>query len=162
MSEAMKRHKSLYPLSHDHHHALVQARQLSLASAQAGQDVPVAAAVRFIEFWEAILQKHFRQEEEILLPVLEKYVAQDCAEIAKTLSQHEELRRLIAALNGELAQRTGIDTTLLGQVGSALADHIRFEENALFPLIEASVPEQALWQINERLTRDEGLAREEI
>jgi len=156
MPEAMKRHKSLYPLSHDHHHALVQARRLSLAGAQAGQGARRVTAERFIEFWESDLQRHFRQEEEILLPVLGKYVARDCAEILKTLGQHDEIRRMIAALDRALAQRADADAGLLGWLGGLLAEHIRFEENELFPLVEARVPEETLWQINEQLTRGEG------
>jgi len=152
----MKRHKSLYPLSHDHHHALVQARELNLASAEAGQDASDAAAERFAEFWESDLQRHFRQEEQILLPALEKYVPPNCAEIAKTLREHEEIRRLVAALNRGLTQRVGADRGQLGQLGGRLAEHIRFEENELFPLVEARVPERALWQINEQLARREG------
>jgi hemerythrin-like domain-containing protein len=150
----MKRHKSLYPLSHDHHHALVQARQLNLAGAQTGQDVPRAAAEQFMSFWEGDLQNHFRQEEDILLPVLETYVAQDCAEIRETLRQHTEIRRLIDALNTELTSHGAINAVLLGQIGGALTDHIRFEENELFPVVEAFVPEKTLWEINEQLRRD--------
>src|SRR5262245_46458605 len=139
----MKRHKSLYPLSHDHHHALVQARQMNLASVQTIQDASHAAAEQFIAFWEGDLQNHFRQEEEILLPVLETYVAQDCAEIRETLRQHTGIRRLIDALNTELTRHGAIDPVLLGQIGGALTDHIRFEENELFPVVEACVPENA-------------------
>src|SRR5215471_1741993 len=116
MVEVMKRHKSLYPLSHDHHHALVQARQLNLASAQTAQNASREAAEQFVAFWEDDLQNHFRQEEEILLPVLEKYAPQECAEIRETLRQHSEIRRLIDALNAELTRHGAIDAGLLGQI----------------------------------------------
>ena len=150
----MKRHKGLHPLSHDHHHALVQARQLNLAGAQTEQGVAHAAAEQFIAFWEGDLQNHFRQEEDILLPVLETYVARDCAEIRETLKQHTEIRRLIDELKTELTRHGAIDAVLLGQIGGALTDHIRFEENELFPVVEARVPERELWEINEKLKRD--------
>jgi iron-sulfur cluster repair protein YtfE (RIC family) len=149
----MKRHKSLYPLSHDHHHGLFEARLLSLADEQAGQDSPGALANRFIEFWESDLQRHFQQEEEIVLPVIEQYKSPDSAEVKETLRQHDEIRRLIAEVKGKLAQQAGIDAALLRQLGDALRDHIRYEENELFPVLEACVPEKVLWQINEQLTK---------
>jgi hemerythrin-like domain-containing protein len=154
--EDMKRHKSLYPLSHDHHHGLVHARQLSLAGAQAERDSSEATAERFIEFWESDLQRHFQQEEEIVLPLLDQYVTSECAEVRETLRQHTEIRRLIAGLNSEPEKQEVPDLGLLSQIGDALRDHIRFEENELFPILEATVPEKALWQMNEQLTRGRG------
>lgn len=148
----MQRHRSLYPLSHEHHHGLVQARQLRLASVQTGPASPAVAAEQFIEFWERELQRHFRQEEERVLPLIEKYAAGSYDKVGETLRQHAEIKQLVAALNAELAQGAGIDPGLLGQLGNALREHIRFEESVLFPLLEESVPETVLWQMNEQLT----------
>jgi hypothetical protein len=51
----MKRHQSLYPLSHNHHHALVQALNLDKAGAgddQAGvREAAVEASVPEEELW---------------------------------------------------------------------------------------------------------------
>src|SRR5262249_47162435 len=105
----MKRHKSLYPLSHDHHHGLVQAWQLCFAGAQAEQDSSNTTAARFIDFWKRDLDKHFQQEEEIVLPILEKYLSQDCAESREALRQHHEIRLLISALNRAMADHAVID-----------------------------------------------------
>jgi hemerythrin-like domain-containing protein len=149
----MKRHRSLYPLSSDHHHGLVEARKLSLAGAPAERDSFDVLAQHFIEFWEGNLQRHFQQEEEIVLPMSEQYVAPDCPEVRETLKQHGEIRQLIAEVNRKLAQHAGIEPALLKQLGDALRDHIRYEENELFPVLEACVPENVLWQINGRLTK---------
>src|SRR5262245_8526089 len=147
----MKRHKSLYPLSHDHHHGLVQARQLCLADARNVQNSPDEAAERFIDFWNRDLQRHFQEEEEIVLPILEKYLSSDGAEFGETRTQHHEIRGLISILNRAMMDHTRIEPGLLRQLGEALRDHIRFEEHQLFPILEASVPEKALWELNERL-----------
>ena len=68
----MKRHQSLYPLSHDHHHALVQALTLDKAGTDGDQAVIREAAARFADFWRSDLQRHFAQEEQIVLPLLAK------------------------------------------------------------------------------------------
>jgi hemerythrin-like domain-containing protein len=144
----MQRHASLHPLSRDHHHGLVQARKLVRAGADL--DSFATAAADFIAFWEHDLERHFRQEEEVLLPTVAKYLVADGDKVSTTRRQHEEIRRLIAALN--TVRQTGCDPGLLAQLGAALREHIRFEENELFPLIERCVPEEVLWRLSEWLT----------
>jgi hemerythrin-like domain-containing protein len=148
----MKRHRSLYPLSSDHHHGLVEARKLILGGAPAEGGNIEALARHFIEFWEGDMQRHFRQEEEIVLPMSEQYVAPDCVEVRETLKQHAEIRQLITELNRKLERLDAIEPAFVKQLGDLLRDHIRYEENELFPLLEACVPENVLWKINERLT----------
>src|SRR6266542_5670451 len=95
----MKRHQSLYPLSHDHHHALVPALTLDQAGAGDDQAGLREAASRFADFWRSDLQRHFAQEEQIVLPLLAKYKAADADEIRETLEQHSAIARLIGELN---------------------------------------------------------------
>lgn len=146
----MKRHASLHPLSRDHHHALVQARELRRAAARANEASWAAAAANFISFWERELERHFQQEEEVLLPATVEYLAVDDDQISTTLAQHAAIRRLVGTLNN--TPRAEYDARLLDQLGAALNEHIRFEENELFPLIEQCVPEEVLWRIAEQLT----------
>jgi Hemerythrin HHE cation binding domain len=71
----MKRHPALVPLSHDHHHALVEARRLRQAA-----DAPdaAAAAAAFLRFFAQETVPHFREEEELLFPsVIEFEEARD-------------------------------------------------------------------------------------
>ncbi len=148
----MKRHRSLYPLSHDHHHALVEARNLDVAGAGGDQDGLREAAVRFAGFWESDLQKHFAQEEQIVLPLLASYTSADGDEIRQTLEQHSAITRLIGELNEKLARREAIEASLLINLADSLRRHIRYEEGELFPAVEASVPEAELWLMNRRLS----------
>ncbi len=147
----MKRHQSLHPLSRDHHHALVQARNLSLAAAANDSDKLAQAAARFAGFWETDLQGHFAQEEQIVLPLLAKHASPESDEIRETLRQHVEITRLISELNGKLARREMIEANLLDALGEALRRHIRFEESEMFPKLEASVPEEELERMREQL-----------
>src|SRR5215211_7699227 len=66
---AMKRHPSLSPFSDDHHQGLVNARRLRRsASGEGGSSAD--SARDFLEFWQRDTSRHFRKEEEVLLPVL--------------------------------------------------------------------------------------------
>ncbi len=141
----MKRHKSLHPLSWDHHHALVEARHLRLAENER------EAAHRFIEFWQQSLQNHFREEEEILLPLFARFTQSDRAEIVETLSQHVAIRRRIEEVIEHLSSGAMIDAASLRELASALESHIRFEENELFPAIESAVAEEELWRMHSQL-----------
>jgi iron-sulfur cluster repair protein YtfE (RIC family) len=148
----MKRHQSLYPLSHDHHHALVQALNLDKAGGGGDQAGLREAAARFADFWKSDLQRHFAQEERIILPLLAKYKSADAAEIRDTLEQHYAIARLIGELNEKLTRPETIEASLLTNLAESLRRHIRFEESELFPAVEASVPEEELWLMNMRLS----------
>lgn len=103
-------------------------------------------------FWEASLDRHFRQEEEILLPVFSKYSSADRAEIVETLAQHRELRQTCGRLKLNIDEQTASAAGGL-ELAELLVEHIRYEESDLFPAIEKAVPEAELWEINRLLIR---------
>jgi len=148
----MKRHRSLYPLSHDHHHALVQARNLELAGTDENQGSLRSAATQFAGFWKSDLQRHFAQEEQIVLPLLARHTLAGGEEIRETLEQHAAIVRLIEELNEKLARRETIEASRLINLAESLRHHIRYEESELFPALEASIPEEKLWLMNGRLS----------
>ncbi len=150
----MKRHQSLYPLSRDHHHALVQARNLEIAAAANDPDISKRAAERFAAFWESDLQWHFSQEERFVLPLLAKHKSPDSDEVRETLNQHAEIRLMVDEMNDKLMRQAWIEAHLLGALGESLRRHVRFEENYLFPALETSAPEEELWRMNEQLEQD--------
>lgn len=143
----MKRHPSLHPLSRDHHHALVQARALSLAVSETDSEALRQAAANFTDFWESDLQAHFSQEEQFVLPLLPP----DETEVRETLRQHADIRRLKEELSDGLARQKKIEANLLGALGEALRQHIRFEENELFPALEALATDEEMRRMNEQL-----------
>lgn len=123
----MKRHPALVALSHDHHHALVEARRLRRA-ATADED-PRDAVAAFLRFFYSITVPHFREEEETLFPLV---VDLDSARplLVEALLDHQRLHALAAVLAGHADART------MREVGERLEAHVRFEERQLFPLIE--------------------------
>ena len=63
----MKRHRALIPLSHDHPHALVEARRLRRA---AGGNDATGASRAFLRFFADESTRHFRDEEERVFPAV--------------------------------------------------------------------------------------------
>ena len=126
----MKRDEALAPLSHDHHEALYRALRLRRAT---GED---AAAVRedVLSFWSERGARHFRIEEEILLPGCAHRVDPASAAVAQVLTDHVWIRARIDRLE---AGRLDLDQ--MRELGERLDAHIRHEERVLFPMIEESV-----------------------
>lgn len=141
----MKRHPALAALSRDHHHALVLAQRLR----RTGESDAADAAAAFLQHWTEEERLHFRLEEEVLLPAYAGYGDPDHPAIVRTLLDHVRIRRDVERLGD------GTDLELLHELGARLADHVRLEENELFPLVERTLPEPALAALGERL-RDHG------
>lgn len=137
----MKRHQALIPLSHDHHHTLVEARHL-----HRGADAPdpIAAVTAFLAFFTASVVPHFREEEELLFPhVAEAEEAEKL--VVRALLEHQRLHAAAAELRELLRERD--DRVLvrpMRDLAGLLEAHVRFEERQLFPLIEELVSEEAL------------------
>lgn len=129
----MKRAPALQPLSREHLGALIVARELRDA------EDPGAAARRFLEFWDADGQRHFRIEEEVLLPGWAAAAEVDRPGVARMLEEHLAIRREALRLRaGELS------LAQIRELGTLLHDHVRFEERQLFPAAEAALDAAAL------------------
>lgn len=127
----MKRSLALIPLSHDHHQALFVAKLLRDAPGSADRGESALSA--FLEFWSSEGEKHFRVEEAVLVPGagLPEHVAVE--ELNRMRDEHVRIRGLVYALSGDAEPEE------LAELGQVLADHVRFEERELFPLIEESL-----------------------
>jgi quercetin dioxygenase-like cupin family protein/hemerythrin-like domain-containing protein len=121
----VRRHPALVPLSHDHHHALVQARRLRREGA--------AAAREFLRFFASETTRHFREEEELVFPLLYEDEPEQLREV---LLQHQRLRALARRL------RDGEDVAR--ELADLLEAHIRLEERDVFELVQRLVPEERL------------------
>jgi hemerythrin-like domain-containing protein len=132
----MKRSTALIPLSRDHHHALVIAARLTRAT----PETAAAAREAFLEYWEQAGRRHFREEEEILLPAYAAHGDPHHQTVARVLCEHVDIRARADAL--ARAPEPAVDA--LQDLGSALATHVRLEERGLFPLIEQTLPEADL------------------
>lgn len=144
----MKRHKSLYSLSHDHHQGLILAQQLKKGAPQyKGIPSTLEAKKEYtLEFYKSELVKHFKDEEEILFPVVIKKDEKVDKLIAEIVSEHRKMESLVNDL-----KKTEHFETVLDELGSLLEKHIRKEERKLFPKIQALFSEKELTHIGESL-----------
>jgi hemerythrin-like domain-containing protein len=153
----MKRHPSLHPLSQHHHFALIQALEMRRA-AEALAEKRVAAVQRqvekFVRFWHKSGQVHFREEEEVLLPAYARYKRLDKdAEVMRILADHAEIRAAAHDFEERLAAKIPIRAEEIAGLGKLLHDHVRLEENELFPRIEKTLDEEQLDAMGRGLTR---------
>ena len=143
----MKRHPSLHALSEHHHHALVQALQIKRLAGEPAAEREAHAretARAFLLFWRRAGRKHFREEEEILLPAYSRHVPlQTDAAVVRMLAEHAVIRSRIDDLSRLLAAGEAVEVPLT-DLGLALHDHVRLEENEVFPRIEAALSEDEL------------------
>jgi hemerythrin-like domain-containing protein len=152
----VKRHKSLHALSQHHHFALIQA--LFIRRAQKEPAAKRAAALRraaekFLRFWEKAGKVHFREEEEVLLPAYARHTRLDeDAEVMRMLADHAEIRAHVARLGELLAAGAPVEAEIV-VLGRRLNDHVRLEENTIFPRIERALGEGELSAIGRTLTR---------
>lgn len=131
----MKRHSALQSLSREHHGALVLALACTRAASSGSDEKIRAACERVVHQFDTDLEPHFRQEEEVLLPLL-RDAGQDEL-VHRTLDDHTRLRTMAKALCAR-------DTLCLEEFGKTLSDHVRFEEQELFPTAEQVVPSELL------------------
>ncbi|HKA52662.1 MAG TPA: hemerythrin domain-containing protein [Candidatus Binatia bacterium] len=137
-----KRHPSLIPLSHDHHHGLVLAFRLreGLPRSRRPGDNPQGQAADTVRFFHNNLVAHFRAEEEVLFPAVRACVPHAVTMLNTLVAEHGEMRAQVETL----AHASPDDVTLqtrLKAFADLLERHIRREERGLFPLYEAHISE---------------------
>jgi hypothetical protein len=124
----MKRAEALRPLSREHQGALAVAKRLS--DAEDGE----AATAALLEFWRADGRRHFRIEEEVLLPGWALAAEVNRAGVERMLREHLEIRRQV--LQAEAGE---VELGELRALCGLLHDHVRFEERELFVEVEAAL-----------------------
>lgn len=129
----MRRHTSLTPLTHDHHHALAQARRLRSSSKLEQSEWPQVTQ-EFLSFFDSDTLAHFKEEEDIIFPLV---VGDPQAGplVAQALEEHVRIKALVERLRDELHGGSPTLQTMVA-VADLLQEHIRLEEKELFPLIE--------------------------
>ncbi len=151
----MKRHSALHPLSQHHHFALMEALFIRRALKEPAARRPKAleAVVRkFLRFWKKSGQQHFREEEEVLLPAWSRHVRVDREPLlTRLLEEHAQIRAQIADLEAALESEQSIEEPA-AELARLLHDHVRFEENEVFPRAEQFLSEKELAALGRGLT----------
>ena len=122
----LQRHASLQPFSRDHFMGLKAANGLLQAADNAAR---IAATTYFHQCWDAEIAAHFREEEELLIPLMLD------SEIRQMRYEHDRIRNLVAA-DRQRGVNTPPSSTWCATLGRELHDHIRWEERVLFGAIQ--------------------------
>ncbi len=153
----MKRHPSLHPLSQHHHFALIQALEMRRAAGAPAEKRNAAVerqADKFVAFWHKTGIVHFREEEEVLLPAYARHTRLDQdAGIMRLLADHAEIRAAVQDFERRRAKNRPIEAEAMARLAKLLHDHVRFEENVVFPHIERVLGEENLDAVGRGLTR---------
>jgi quercetin dioxygenase-like cupin family protein len=133
------------PLSHDHQHGLVVARHLRRAVTE---DERLDAAEEFVRFVDGPGGEHFREEEDVLFPLVAAAL-DDSPLVERATRDHVHFR----AAAVRLRHTPDPSPEALQTLGGRLDAHIRLEERELFPLAERIVSERDLeaMQLPERV-----------
>lgn len=131
----LKRHKSIQPLSRDHHHGLLLCWKIRTGFSKG---VSPERIKRYTDwFFEQHIRPHFEIEETHLFPILG-----DQHELVKrALSEHQNLIGLFSD--------TEDISKSLSRIEEELEQHIRFEERILFGEIQKNATENQLKVISE-------------
>lgn len=145
-----KRHRSLIPLSQDHHHGLALAVRLQQGNNALLNDGwthdRVEQAKRVRHFYENDLRPHFKAEETIVFPTTSRHVSGSSLLIDELIRQHRDMERLIDMLDhveGNQLEKT------LAALGEVLEKHIRSEERELFEMMQQQLPSDLLEEIGD-------------
>ena len=111
-------------------------------------------AEKFVRFWHTSGQVHFREEEEVLLPAYARHARLDRdAEVMRLLADHAEIRAAAHEFERCVEEKTAIEPKEMARVAKLLHDHVRLEENEVFPRIEKVLGEARLNAMGRGLTR---------
>lgn len=149
-----RRHDSLIPLSHDHHHALVLCLRIHRGLQEQGDEEGWLAAMaeRAVQFFESDLRPHFKLEEEILFPAMQR-LPQASGLITDLLGEHRAMEGFIGLFRQP--QEAALPERL-EQFADLLKSHIRKEENELFPLCEKLLDPQLIDKIGQEMQAQRG------
>lgn len=138
-----KRHPSLVPLSHDHHHGLALAlrcRKHALGQLHPGDPQSLEnCAAEVYRFLETALLPHFEAEERILFAALSGHARWDTT-VAQLETEHRTFRGHLSRQRSGSGDQGPALRKFLFDFGDLLERHIRIEERELFPLFEELIP----------------------
>jgi len=122
MDKPIRRHKTLQPLSREHHNSLLLCWKIRTGFRK---KIEVGRIKCYVDwFFIEHVQPHFEQEEKYVFPIL----GMQHELVKQAMTHHRRLTRLFNSLE-EIEK-------VLGQIEEELEQHIRFEERILFNEIQ--------------------------
>ncbi|QDI92615.1 hemerythrin domain-containing protein [Salicibibacter halophilus] len=146
--KGIKRHESLYPLSHHHQNGLAVALHLKRAETEESTFTVEETKFKLQRYWENGGSEHFRDEEELLLPAYARYASLAQPEISEMLVEHVQIRALV-----QQVLETDAGAEDMHRLGKLWEQHIRKEERVIFPMLEKALPEDTLEKLHPHFHR---------
>jgi hemerythrin-like domain-containing protein len=110
-----------------------------------------------LRFWQESGQTHFAEEEQVLLPKYARHIRLDeDPEVMRMLADHAAIRARIEDVRESLSASFTPEPVI--ELGRMLHDHVRLEEDHIFPRIEKVLAETELNSVGSHLTRLHGKA----
>ena len=128
---------------------------MALKLKRAVPDTAAEARHLFLDYFEREGARHFRVEEEVLLPALAGHGDPEDPAVVRVLVEHVDLRRR----EQNLSAAKEPDPGELRELGERLESHIRHEERVLFPMIEAALSGAELGRLGIAIARAEAAER---
>lgn len=116
----MKRHSSLIPLSSHHQNALVLAKRLRGMKPETPEEDRIRMAQTALEFWVQGGREHFRDEEEVVLPIWARHSSIWSPEVERMLQDHLAIRSALDGLAECLSTGEAPDWRALSEMGERL------------------------------------------
>lgn len=130
MTQPIKRHKAIQPLSRDHHQGLLLCWKIREGFKL---DTDPQRIKRYTDwYWRTHLKQHFYEEENQVFSIL----GNENAYVKQALEEHRKLELLFNT-------HTEVEHTLQ-QIETTLQGHIRFEERVLFNEIQKAASSEQL------------------
>ena len=128
----MKRHKTIIPLSHDHHVMLKMAQGIkkNFIKTNLGTSSINNKIKHVVHSYNTELLPHFNHEETILFPLAKGRDAELDKMIDEIIEEHDKIGELISEIE------VGNKEQNLDDLGFLLEAHIRREEREVFSKIE--------------------------
>jgi hemerythrin-like domain-containing protein len=117
---------------------------------RAGADDVAAVRDEVLGFWDLEGARHFRIEEEVLLPAFAENGDPEDRAVVRVLTDHAWIRERMSRLASN-----ELDLNAVHELGERLAAHVRHEERVLFPLIERTLAPDALASLGRRIVAAE-------
>lgn len=139
----IKRHDAIVSFSKDHHFGLLLGWKIRSGFEKGISPERISNYVLY--FFDKDLEKHFKEEEELLFKLLPP------SDILrkKAEDQHRSIFRLVENIRANKNQ-----PPVLLQLSNELKEHIRFEERELFNHIQHQVSDAELAKLSSRIPND--------
>jgi hemerythrin-like domain-containing protein len=148
-----KQNNTIGSISSEHQESMLLALHLQQGEKILAKTVsydPFDQAREIVDFYNLHLAEHFEIEERIFFPAVGRRVPSAASLIKELTEEHRMLEQIIDAFRQEVFKNIGHS---LFSFGKLLEEHIRKEDQQLFPLFEQQAPPEAFAEVEQQIQK---------